>query len=29
MGFLAAGMTLMIREEPISARPLQPATATT
>lgn len=28
MGFLAAGMALMIREEPISARPLQPATAT-
>ncbi len=27
MGFLAAGMSLMIREEPISARPLQPATA--
>jgi MFS family permease len=29
MGFLAAGMSLMIREEPISARPLQPAAATT
>ncbi len=29
MAFLAAGMSLMIREEPISARPLQPAAATT
>jgi hypothetical protein len=29
MGFLAAGMSLMIREEPITARPLQPAAATT
>jgi MFS family permease len=28
MGFLAAGMALMIREEPIRARPLQPAPAT-
>jgi len=28
MAFLAAGMSLMIREEPISARPLQPAAAT-
>jgi MFS family permease len=27
MGFLAAGLALMIREEPIRARPLQPATA--
>jgi predicted MFS family arabinose efflux permease len=29
MGFLAAAMALMIREEPIRARPLQPAPATT
>jgi MFS family permease len=29
MGFLAAGMALMIREEPIRARPLEPAPATT
>lgn len=29
MGFLAAGMSLMIREEPIRSRPLQPAPATT
>jgi len=29
MGFLAAGLALMIREEPIRARPLQPAAATT
>jgi MFS family permease len=29
MGFLAAGMTLMIREEPIRGRPLQPAAAAT
>ena len=29
MGFLAAGMALMIREEPIRSRPLQPAPATT
>jgi MFS family permease len=29
MGFLAAGMSLMIREDPIRARPLQPAAATT
>jgi len=29
MAFLATGLTLMIREEPISARPLQPAPATT
>jgi MFS family permease len=28
MGFLAAAMSLMIREEPVRARPLQPATAT-
>jgi MFS family permease len=28
MGFVAAGLALMIREEPIRARPLQPATAT-
>jgi MFS family permease len=28
MGFVAAGLALMIREEPISARPLQPAPAT-
>ena len=28
MGFLAAGMALMIREEPIRARPMQPAPAT-
>jgi len=28
MALLAAGMSLMIREEPISARPLQPAAAT-
>ena len=28
MAFLAAGMSLMIREEPITARPLQPAAAT-
>ena len=28
MGFLAAGLALLIREEPISARPLQPAAAT-
>ena len=28
MAFLATGMSLMIREEPISARPLQPAAAT-
>ena len=28
MAFLAAGMALMIREEPIRARPLQPAAAT-
>jgi MFS family permease len=29
MAFLAAGMSLMIREEPIRTPPLQPATATT
>jgi hypothetical protein len=29
MGFLAAGMALMIREEPIRARRLEPAPATT
>ena len=29
MGFLAAGLALMIREEPIRTRPLQPAAATT
>jgi MFS family permease len=29
MAFLAAGMALMIREEPIRSRPLQPAPATT
>jgi len=29
MGFLAAGLALMIRERPIRARPLQPAAATT
>jgi MFS family permease len=29
MGFLAAGMSLMIREQPIKTRPLQPAAATT
>ena len=29
MAFLAAAMSLMIREEPINARPLQPAAATT
>ena len=29
MGFLAAGLALMIREEPISARPLRAAPATT
>jgi MFS family permease len=29
MGFLAAGMALMIREEPVSARPMAPAPATT
>ena len=29
LAFLAAGMSLMIREEPIRARPLQPAAATT
>ena len=29
MGFLAAAMALMIREEPVRARPLQPAPATT
>jgi MFS family permease len=29
MAFLATGLTLMIREAPISARPLQPAPATT
>lgn len=29
MGFLAAGMTLMIREKPIRARPLQPASVPT
>ena len=29
MGFLAAGLALMIREDPIRARPLQPAVATT
>jgi MFS family permease len=28
MGFLAAGMTLLIREEPILARPMTPAAAT-
>ncbi|HEX9820448.1 MAG TPA: MFS transporter [Methylomirabilota bacterium] len=28
MAFLATGLTMMIREEPISARPLQPAPAT-
>jgi hypothetical protein len=29
MAFLAAGMALMIREAPVRARPLSPATATT
>ena len=29
MGFIAAGLALMIREEPVRARPLSPATATT
>ncbi len=29
MAFLATVMSLMIREEPIKARPLQPAVATT
>ncbi len=29
MGFLASALALMIREEPISARPLQPAAVTT
>jgi hypothetical protein len=29
MAFMAAGMALMIREEPIRTRPLQPAAATT
>ncbi len=29
MGFLAAGMTLLIREAPLNTRPLQPAAATT
>jgi hypothetical protein len=29
MGFLAAGMALMIREEPIRARRLEPTPATT
>jgi MFS family permease len=29
MAFLAAGLSMMIREEPIRARPLQPAPATT
>jgi fluoride ion exporter CrcB/FEX len=28
MAFLATGMTMMIREEPVRNRPLQPATAT-
>jgi hypothetical protein len=29
MAFLAAMMALMIREQPVSARPLRPAPATT
>jgi hypothetical protein len=29
MGFVAAGLTLLIREEPVRARPLTPAPATT